>query len=133
MNIDEGTLKAYCQSFVQPDIPSVSTSMKDMSDSRKSDIAVSQGIKLFDVPAWVGHHKRDAKESYASDAHNMVAVMGVLKTSGGSHPAGSVEVAQVPQAPVPPAPAAPAAAAAPPAPAPAPAPASAPAPAPARV
>ena len=38
-------------------------------------------VEICHIPAWVGHHK----ESYALDVHNMVAVIGVLNTSGGSH------------------------------------------------
>jgi hypothetical protein len=91
LNVDESILKQYCQPFVEPHVPCVSTSGRDMTDARKADIAISQGIDLCRIPAWVGH----CEELHASDCHNMVAVIGVLKpTSSGSHSAGIAEVSQ---------------------------------------
>jgi acetone carboxylase gamma subunit len=87
LNVDEGTLKHWCQVFVKPHVPCVSTSAGNMSLARKSDIAISQGIDLDAIPSWVGYDM----DSHASDAHNMVAVMGVIKSSGSSHSAAKAQ------------------------------------------
>jgi hypothetical protein len=87
LNVDEGTLKHWCQLFVKPHAPCVSTSGGNMSLARKSDIAISQGIDLDAIPSWVGYDM----DSHASDAHNMVAVMGVIKSSGSSHSAAKAQ------------------------------------------
>ena len=87
LNVDEGTLKHWCQVFVKPHVPCVSTSAGNMSLARKSDVAISQGIDLDAIASWVGYDM----DSYASDAHNMVAVIGVVKSSGSSDSAAKAQ------------------------------------------
>ena len=89
LNLDASLLLTYCRDYVEPGVVCLSTSMKDLTDVRKSDIAISQGIALVPVPAWVGVHT----QPHATDSHNMVAVTGVIKvTSSGSHSAAVAEV-----------------------------------------
>ncbi len=87
LNVDEGTLKQWCQVFVKPHVPCVSTSAGNMSLARKSDVAISQGIDLDAIASWVGYDQ----DSYASDVHNMVAVIGVVKSSGSSDSAAKAQ------------------------------------------
>ena len=48
--------------------------------ARKADFAVSQGITLSDAPSWVGFDNPPT----ASDAHNMVAIVGTIKQAASS-------------------------------------------------
>ena len=91
LNLPSDRLLKYCRDYVEPGVVCLSTSMQDLTDVRKSNIAISQGIALVPVPAWVGVHT----QPHATDSHNMVAVTGVIKvTSSGSHSAAVAEVSK---------------------------------------
>ena len=75
MNLSHSQLVSLCSWFVQPSKPCFSNSgVPPTRDAHKSDIAISQGIALVHVPAWVGVHFRPC----VSDAHDMVLVAGSL-------------------------------------------------------
>ena len=76
MNLSHSQLVSLCSWFVKPSKPCFSKSgMPPTRDAHKSDIAISQGIALVHVPAWVGVHFRPC----VSDAHDMVLVAGALE------------------------------------------------------
>ena len=58
-------------------MPCVSRSGADMTEARKADFAISRGINLKEVRSWVGY----SFPPHASDAHNMVPVIGTLRHS----------------------------------------------------
>ena len=76
LNVDQETLKALCHNYLIPKAHCISTSGLDLTGVRKSDIAISQGICLQDIPSWVGY----SFEPHVSDAHDMVPVLGTLLT-----------------------------------------------------
>ena len=76
MNLSEGQLVPFCSLYVQPGKPCFSKSgMPSTKHAHKSDIAISQGIALNQVEAWVGDHFPPC----VSDAHAVVLVAGALE------------------------------------------------------
>ena len=77
LNLPSGALMVLCQSFIVPDSHCISKS-KWLADqnAQSSDIAMSQGIALQEVKAFIGKHSDP--EWCASDAHDAVVVIGKL-------------------------------------------------------
>ena len=75
LNIAKGTMMQWCQPYVEPNVECISDSGWPLDiDAQKADFALSQGISLKHVQAWVGRHSMPC----ASDAHDAVVVMGSL-------------------------------------------------------
>ena len=79
-NPEESVVKEICRPHLEPGVPCISKSGVDMTGARKSDFAISRGINLKEVRSWVGWNF----PPYASDAHNMVPVIGTLRNSAAS-------------------------------------------------
>ena len=74
--MSESALMQVSEKYVKPNKPCFSRSgTRTRNDAQKSDIAISQGIALEEVEAWVGTHFQPC----VSDAHNMVLVAGALE------------------------------------------------------
>ena len=84
MNMSEAQLMAACSLFVKASKPCFSKSGSAIrtKGAQKSDIAISQGIAVEQVPAWVGDNYRPC----VSDAHDMVLVAGALEGMALPHP-----------------------------------------------
>ena len=76
-NLKESVVKKTCHPYLEPQVPSISRSGVDMRFERKADFAVARGINLREVRSWVGY----SFPQHASDAHNMVPVIGTLRHS----------------------------------------------------
>ena len=76
-NLKESVVKKTCHPYLEPQVPSISRSGADMRFERKADFAVARGINLKEVRSWVGY----SFPPHASDAHNMVPVIGTLRHS----------------------------------------------------
>ncbi len=82
-NLSEAQLMSECSLFVKASKPCFSKSgMHPTKVAHKSDIAISQGIALDQVQAWVGDHFPPC----VSDAHDMVLVAGALEGMALPHP-----------------------------------------------
>jgi len=82
-NLSEAQLMSESSLFVKASKPCLSKSgMHPTKVAHKSDIAISQGIALDQVQAWVGDHFPPC----VSDAHDMVLVAGALEGMALPHP-----------------------------------------------
>ena len=79
LNLSSGALMHECQSFILPDTHCMSKSKwlaDNLRPAQMSDIAISQGIVLEEVKAFIGKHSDP--EECASDVHDAVVVIGKL-------------------------------------------------------
>ena len=79
-NLSAATLQWECRENVTPNVTNIATSGHDMTDVRKADFALCEGILLEKVVSWVGWSLKPA----FSDAHNAVPVVGILSPAGRS-------------------------------------------------
>ncbi len=75
-NLDENTMKRTCLAYLEHDVPCISRSGGDMTEARKADFAITRGIDLQEVDSWVGFNFG----SHVSDQHNMVPVIGTVRS-----------------------------------------------------
>ena len=79
LNWPSGALMHECQSFILPDSHCISKSKwlaDNLRPAQMSDIAISQGIVLEEVKAFIGKHSDP--EGCASNVHDAVVVIGKL-------------------------------------------------------
>ena len=75
-NLDENTMKRTCLAYLEHDAPCISRSGGDRTEARKADFAITRGIDLQEVDSWVGFNFG----SHVSDQHNMVPVIGTVRS-----------------------------------------------------
>ena len=73
-NLSVGMGMASCVSYLEPEKTSLSKSERNMESARKADFAICRGLALIKTVSWVGWDQ----EYHATDAHNMVPVIGTL-------------------------------------------------------
>ena len=76
-NLPEDLAKFYCYRYLECRVPCIARSGQVMDDARKADFAITRGIHLPEVRSWVGWSQGNC----ASDAHNMVPVVGTFRSA----------------------------------------------------
>jgi hypothetical protein len=76
-NLDENTMKRICFPHLEPDVPCISNSGASRNGEKKADFAITRGLDLQEVRSWVGYNFGP----HASDQHNMVPVIGTVRSS----------------------------------------------------